>query len=166
MTPDDHRHGTPAGRTAHQRDNEDVCRPRQDAFRAYENKRTRRDRTDYRLSGYSESDGLGAGTWVLDPKTMTRKWIGQTQAPRILEEESTPRLISCPVCRAQINESCRTKNGRRRADHADRLLRRACPCGDRAMSGGLYCPPCSDESKRRSWRESKRRARVAREEAA
>ncbi len=132
---------------------------------------TGRHRQNYTFEGYHPDDGLpeDQGRWMAGKHGILR-WVGPIEhTPPAVElvEDAPPRaLIACPTCRALINESCKTRNGHRRSHHKERLMDRVCPCGSPAQDFGLYCEPCAELSKRRNWRESKRRARARKESAA
>lgn len=90
-------------------------------------------------------------------------------APDAPEPNTTPfeDLIACPVCRVHIWEACRTSSGNLEGSHKARLVPRRCRCGDSLSKlKSQMCDPCGDRARRESKRESSRRIRAARKEAA
>jgi hypothetical protein len=72
-------------------------------------------------------------------------------------------LIACGRCGAKIHEPCRTEGGWSRADHAERLTPRRCPCGGviPKRRGRDLCDACREAHRRaqRNAQQQRRRGR-------
>jgi len=139
MTPDDERHGTYAGWTAHYKDDKNPCPPCLQASRDYQNarkaasrkpptycstcgNRTRRtDKCSYCREGEELDLELKGGRWVQDG--YVQRW----------EASGKPALES--------------------------TWRQTCECGEVA-TGQTYCAKCAVVADRRSNREHMRRVRA------
>ena len=99
-------------------------------------------------------DVLEDGAWIKRDHIM--RWT-PTAPPRPKVDLST--LIACPTCHARIDQSCRTRSGHTTGEHANRIVRRKCPCGARLEGQRRYCDDCRDEANRvnkRAWRQRRR----------
>lgn len=85
MLPDDPRHGTTAGANAHYAARVPLCQPCKDSRREYQKTRPKQKRdhkAEYARKKANKPavkkvdwNSLPDGDWVLDPKTMTRRFV-------------------------------------------------------------------------------------------
>lgn len=97
---------------------------------------------------------LTDGTWRT--RGLVRVWVPSTPPRRKVDLSS---LIACPTCHARIDQSCRTRSGHTTVEHANRLVRRKCPCGSELEGQRRYCDDCRDEANRmnkKAWRQRRR----------
>ncbi|MDB5716491.1 MAG: hypothetical protein JWO15_3888 [Sphingomonadales bacterium] len=149
-----HHHGTTRGYDLKCRC--DACRAAKSEANAAAREARRSGRVavdEYELTG---------GRWV--PADGIMRWVETpVEAPTPINLHA---LIACPTCRARVDQTCRTRSGHTTTPHQSRLAPRLCQCGALLDWRRRYCEPCAVEAVRVIKRESQRRIRAARKEAA
>lgn len=85
---------------------------------------------------------LDNGQWVR--RGLVWHWQPSSTPPTKLDAATyRPHdLIACPACHARMDEPCKTK---KRTNHATRLVKRVCSCGDPVRQNEPMCPTCRAE---------------------
>ena len=162
MSPEDPRHGTPAGYETHKRAGERPCDPCRKAKNAAERERRARTRPPRPPQPETEQIGLTGGRWVTVGGI--QRWIKDAPEkpvpPKLERAQLRPapmpteitQLVACPRCRATLAQPCKTESGNS-TTHTERIVPRRCPCGQPVEPRKTYCQACRDRRRRETYRQ-------------
>lgn len=101
---------------------------------------------------------LTEGRWVV--RGGIAHWSDAPEVAEVRDLKAKPKrrrldvgtLIACPRCRAKVTETCKTTGGNPTAEHAERLVSRRCPCGERVAWKKQLCEPCRASARKQTYR--------------
>ena len=108
-------------------------------------------------------EALTGGVWTLGPNRVL-VWVTVAEV-LAADRYDVGMLIACPTCHARVDQLCRTRTGRHRSPHLNRLVVKRCGCGERLGYNRKLCDGCRDGARRENARIGMRNTRARRRAA-